>query len=416
MNEGETPSQQHSLGLGGAWAMAVGGMIGGGIFSTLGVVISVAGEWAWLSFLIGGVVALASGHSYSTLTRQFDEPGGSYTFLQEIGWHRAARVTVWALLIGYIFTVSVYAVTFGSYAAYVFGAPEWVKLAAGIVAIAVLAGINLIGAHEATVLEKVAVWGKLAILLGLAVFGLAHWNPQQLVLDRDQPVGLGGALVGMGVVFMAYEGFQLLSYDYDEMVHPSRTIRIAMPAAIVVTTLTYIMVALGAVMLAGAPAIVRHEEVALAVAGREALGVVGFVAVSIAATFSAGSAINATIFATARLAEHAASEGAMPALFARKDEDGVPWFGTLVISGAAMVLTLVGGIQALVEGGSFVFLTIFALVNIIAWHRGTGPRWIALVGLVGSLAGAIMLVLYLLGAVGTAVTAPTLALHFGSII
>ncbi|MXP29041.1 amino acid permease [Porphyrobacter algicida] len=396
--------------------MAVGGMIGGGIFSTLGVVISVAGEWAWLSFLIGGVVALASGHSYSTLTRQFDEPGGSYTFLQEIGWHRAARITVWALLIGYIFTVSVYAVTFGSYAAYVFGAPEWVKLASGIVAIAVLAGINLIGAHEATVLEKVAVWGKLAILLGLAVFGLAHWNPQQLVLDRDQPVGLGGALVGMGVVFMAYEGFQLLSYDYDEMVHPSRTIRIAMPAAIVVTTLTYIMVALGAVMLAGAPAIVRHEEVALAVAGREALGVAGFVAVSIAATFSAGSAINATIFATARLAEHAASEGAMPTLFARKDEDGVPWFGTLVISGAAMVLTLVGGIQALVEGGSFVFLTIFALVNIIAWHRGTGPRWIALVGLIGSLAGATMLVLYLVGAVGNAVTAPTLALHFGSII
>jgi amino acid transporter len=37
--------QENALGLGGAWAMAVGGMIGGGIFSTLGVVVSVAGEW-----------------------------------------------------------------------------------------------------------------------------------------------------------------------------------------------------------------------------------------------------------------------------------------------------------------------------------------------------------------------------------
>ena len=48
--------QQHALGPGGAWAMAVGGMIGGGIFSTLGVVITVAGQWTWFSFLLGGLV------------------------------------------------------------------------------------------------------------------------------------------------------------------------------------------------------------------------------------------------------------------------------------------------------------------------------------------------------------------------
>lgn len=375
--------------------MAVGGMIGGGIFSTLGVVISVAGEWAWLSFLIGGIVALASGHSYTALTRQIGKPGGSYAYLKEMGWDRAATFVVWLLVVGYTFTVSVYAVTFGAYAAFVFGAADWVKLAAGIGAIVFLAGINLMGAAEATLLEKVAVWGKLVILLGLAMFGLAQWDPQQLVADPGQPVGLAGAFIGMGVVFMAYEGFQLLSYDYDEMVHPSRTIAIAMPAAIAVTTVTYILVALGAAMLAGAGEIVRREEVALAIAGRDALGSFGFVIVSIAATFSAGSAINATVFATSRLARGAAEDGSMPKLFARRDESGVPWFGTLVISGAAIVLVLIGGLQVLVEGGSFVFLAIFALVNAIAWKRNAGQRWIAATGLAGSLTGAVMLVLYL---------------------
>lgn len=379
--------------------MAVGGMIGGGIFSTLGVVIAVAGEWAWLSFLLGGIVALASGHSYSALTRQLDKTGGAYTFLQEIGWHRAATVTVWTLLVGYILTVAVYAVTFGSYAAYAFGAPEWVKLLAGVAAIAALAGINLMGAHEATVLEKIAVSGKLIILLGLAGLGLAQWNPERLMLDSSHPTGFGGALIGMGVVFVAYEGFQLLSYDYDEMVHPARTIRIAMPSAILVTMVTYIVVALGAAMLAGAPEIVKREEVALAVAGREALGVAGFIAVSIAATFSAGSAINATIFATSRLAERAAREGSMPAVFGRKDKHGVPWFGTLVIAGVAAVLTLVGGIQTLVEGASLVFLIVFAVVNAIGWHLRAGIRWIAAVGFIGSVAGTVMLVLYLAGVV-----------------
>lgn len=387
--------QKKVLGPGGAWAMAVGGMIGGGIFSTLGVVISVAGQWAWASFLIGGIVALAAGHSYSALTRQIDKPGGSYAYLREAGWTRLARFVVWMLVVGYIFTVSVYAVTFGAYAAFVFGAPAWVKTAAGIGAIIVLAGINLLGAAEATLLEKVAVWGKLAILLGLSGIGLAHWDAQQLIATPGQPIGITGALIGMGVVFMAYEGFQLLSYDYDEMVHPSRTIAVAMPAAILVTMATYILVALGATMLAGAPEIVKREEVALAIAGREALGMVGFVLVSIAATFSAGSAINATVFATARLASGAAKDGAMPKLFSRLDESGVPWFGTLVISGAAIVLVLVGGLQVLVEGGSFVFLSIFALVNALAWHRRAGPRWIAAVGFTGSCAGAVMLVLYL---------------------
>ena len=41
---------QSRLGFNGTWSMAVGGMIGGGIFSTLGVVIGIAGAWAWLSF------------------------------------------------------------------------------------------------------------------------------------------------------------------------------------------------------------------------------------------------------------------------------------------------------------------------------------------------------------------------------
>ncbi|MBI1401896.1 MAG: amino acid permease [Porphyrobacter sp.] len=387
----------HALGPGGAWAMAVGGMIGGGIFSTLGIVIAVAGQWAWLSFLGGGLVALASGHSYSAMTRRIGEPGGSYAYLRALGWNRTAQVAVWVLVTGYVFTLSVYAVTFGSYAAFALGAPHWGAIAAAVAAIAVLAGVNLMGAAEATLLEKVAVWGKLAILLTLAGLGLARWAPGKLVADPGQPVGITGAVIGMGVVFMAYEGFQLLSYDYDEMRDPPRTIARAMPLAILVTTATYIVVALGAAMLAGAPEIVAREEVALAIAGRDALGGPGFWAVSLAAAFSAGSAINATIFATARLAKRAAGDGAMPGLFAREDASGVPWAGTLLLAGSAIALVALGGLAQLVEGASLIFLAVFALVNALAWQARIAHRWISALGLAGSLGGAAMLVLHLAG-------------------
>jgi hypothetical protein len=49
------------LGFNQTWSMAVGGMIGGGIFSTLVVVVAIAGRWTWLSFVVAGAIALAAG-------------------------------------------------------------------------------------------------------------------------------------------------------------------------------------------------------------------------------------------------------------------------------------------------------------------------------------------------------------------
>ena len=59
------------LGFNATWSMAVGGMIGGGIFSTLGVVVGIAGVWAWLSFAVAGLIALAAGYSYVKLATHY---------------------------------------------------------------------------------------------------------------------------------------------------------------------------------------------------------------------------------------------------------------------------------------------------------------------------------------------------------
>ena len=72
------------LGFHGAWSMTAGGMVGGGIYSTLGVVISIAGGWAWLSFVVAGLIALAAGYSYVKLAAHYGEGGGAFTFLREI--------------------------------------------------------------------------------------------------------------------------------------------------------------------------------------------------------------------------------------------------------------------------------------------------------------------------------------------
>ena len=64
-----------------AVSIGIGGMVGAGIFSILGVVAQAAGNAMWLSFAIGGVVALLSTYSYAKLGATFPSAGGAVHFL-----------------------------------------------------------------------------------------------------------------------------------------------------------------------------------------------------------------------------------------------------------------------------------------------------------------------------------------------
>jgi hypothetical protein len=198
------------------WSMAVGGMIGGGIFSVLGVIIDTAGRWSFLSFVLAGIIALISAHSYSQLSLKYNEGGGAFTFLREINHQGFAGSLSWILVLGYILTISVYAFTFGEYVSHIFNAGDWLPRALSVLVIAVLAGINLKGVSEASKAEILMVYGKLFVLVGLSLFGLWNWDVEKLSQGIETK-SWTSCFVGAATIFMAYEGFQLLSYDYDEL-------------------------------------------------------------------------------------------------------------------------------------------------------------------------------------------------------
>ncbi len=188
--------------------MAVGGMVGGGIFSVLGVIISIAGQWAWLSFVIAGLIALISAYSYSQLSIKYQKSGGAFTFLNEINHEGLAGSLSWLLIIGYILTMSVYAFTFGHYIAYIVNWDNWLPRVLAFLIIAVLALVNLRGVSDSSRLEIITVWGKLFVLLCLSLVGIIHWNPKQLTAGIEGN-SWSTAIVGAATIFMAYEGFQL---------------------------------------------------------------------------------------------------------------------------------------------------------------------------------------------------------------
>src|SRR4051812_22338788 len=118
------------IGMAAAVSIGIGGMVGAGIFSILGVVAQAAGNAMWLAFAIGGVVALLSTYSYAKLGATFPSAGGAVHFLVEgFGdgvFAGGLNLFMWA---GYIISLALYATAFGSYAAtFITEAPSAVLL------------------------------------------------------------------------------------------------------------------------------------------------------------------------------------------------------------------------------------------------------------------------------------------------
>ena len=383
------------LGFNGTWSMAVGGMIGGGIFSTLGVVVGIAGAWTWLSFLVAGSIALATGYSYVKLAAHYGEGGGAFTFLREINAEGVAGSLSWVLITGYVLTNAVYAFTFGQYLGHVADLGPWFPRVTGISIMVLFIALNLQGVGEAGGVEIFLVWFKLIVLVGLAGWGLAEWSPG--MLSHGAPdTGIGAAIFGAASVFMAYEGFQLLTYDYQDIDNPQKTLPSAVLSAIMVVIVVYVLIALGTTMLIGADQIVKHKEVALAVAGQQAFGTPGLVIVTVAAAFSTGSAINATLFATARLAHKVAEEGELPAALDHKNKDGIPDRAIIGLGMAAAILAAVGSLTLLVEAASLTFLFTFTVVCTLAFVESVGMRMVTGFGAVSGIIATVFLILRLI--------------------
>ncbi len=367
------------------FTMAVGGMVGGGIFSVLGVVVAAAGSWAWASFVLAGALALVTASSYVALARQYGD-AGAFAYLRQTGKAHAAGLLSWLLVAGYVLTIGVYAFTFGRYLAAVTGGGDVLGRALAVGIVAALVAVNVVGVSESAKVEIVAVWLKLAVLAGVAVLGIARWEPSRLAAGSPGP---GGVLIGAATIFVAYQGFELLTYDYDDIHRPKRTLPRAMLPAIGAAIAVYVSVGIGAAMLVGGPALVESREVALAVAGEAALGTAGKVAVSAAAGLSAASAINATLFSTARLCCRIQEFGELPALFARTGDADVPARGIVILGAAGAALAATGSLASLVEAASLTFLVTFAIVNLIGTRRLEHGRPLAWVGAAAAGAAAV---------------------------
>jgi hypothetical protein len=216
-----TTTGSGQIGMAASVSIGIGGMVGAGIFSILGVVAQAAGNAMWLAFAIGGVVALLSTYSYARLGATFPSAGGAVHFLvKSFGDGVLAgglNLFMWA---GYIISLALYAVAFGSYAAtFITTAPSPLLVKSlALSAVLVLTVVNAFGARAMGRWETVIVAIKVAILVVFASAGLWFVKPGNLSPALWPETA--AILFGAGVLFIGYEGFGLVTNAARDMRDP----------------------------------------------------------------------------------------------------------------------------------------------------------------------------------------------------
>jgi amino acid transporter len=186
------------------------------------------------------------------------------------------------------------------------------------------------------------------------------------------------------VIFLAYEGFELIANTAEDVRNASQTLPRAYYSAVGFVIVLYVLVSLVTVGNLSIDQIVSARDYALAESARPFLGSFGFVLIAVAALLSTGSAINATLYGAARTSYVIAKEGELPEALERKVWKR-PIEGLLIISGATLLAANLLDLSRISMMGSAGFLLIFAAVNVsnVRLASRTGSRrWVSLLGAV----------------------------------
>ncbi len=388
-------SESKHVGYLGAVAIGVGGMVGGGIFAVLGLAVQLAHGGTPIAFAIAGAVALLTSYSYARLAVRYHSQGGTVIFLDRAFGVDLLTGTLNNLLwLSYIVMLALYAFAFGSYGATFFPAAHQTAAKHALISAGILVPgvINTLTASIVSRTEAYIVALKLAILTLFVVVGFFGVDTGALAPATWAPTT--SLLAGGMIIFVAYEGFELIANSAEDVRDPQKTLPRAFYSSVGFVIVLYVLIAVVAVGSLPIAAILDAKDYALAAAAQPFFGHTGFVLIAVAAVLSTFSAINATLYGTTRLSYTIAKEGELPEFLEKKIWDK-HLEGLLFTVMLALPLANFADLESISMMGSAGFLIIFATVNAanVHLHRETGSRrWISAVGVVACVAalGALL--------------------------
>lgn len=359
---------KRNIGLFMAVMIGIGAMMGPGIFALPSVVAGSIGPLGILAYLLMGALTLFTALNYGELGAALPIAGGGYSFTSRTLPRPVAFLTGWFFWIGNTLACALYVVIFALTIEHYFWPGGSVFLIA-LVTTALFTVTNLRGQVEALRVITAMNIVELVILVGVGVLGAFHVEPANL--EPFAPMGLGPLIPTMGLIYISYVGFDLITVAAEEIIDPARTIPRAILITLGVGVVIYVLVLW--VMMG----VVSYEELAqtstpFIYVSDYLFGAWGRWAGIVATIMASLSAFSVTLGASSRVLFALGRDRHFPEAFARlHPKYQTPHIALFICAGLVVLLSGLGVVRFLASVSSFGYLVAIGIVNyaVIALHR-----------------------------------------------
>ncbi len=351
-------SRENRQGLLGAIIFSIGSIIGGGIFALTGISVNIAGPGAIISYIIAFFIILISAISYAQLSALYISDGGGYLFIKKLLGNFLGFISGWAIYIsGAIFIAFVLSV-FGDYMSTFFIHnihPIYFSFIA-LILLMILAYLDL---SDTKWFEGVLVMVTIFILFLFGLFGIAHINLSHF--SNFFPYGGGGVFRVIGILFISFMGFQVISNMEVETKNPKKNIPMAIILSLIFVLVIYLLVVIATISILGS----NFNVASVGLAAEKSMGTLGFL-IPLAALFATLSSANSNIISTTRTISSMALENQISSKFVRLNKYDAPKNSLIFIFLVTSLFLLVNNINFLVEVAATIVMFIFILINFAA--------------------------------------------------
>lgn len=361
-----------SLGFLSTFAIGAGTMIGAGIFILPGIALANAGSGAIISFLLGGLISIATAISMSELATGMPLAGGSYYYISRTMGAALGAVIGLGSWLALIFKGTFALIGLAEYFQIFYPLPLYfVAAIAGMI----LLVINYRGAKSSGSLQNFIV---IFLLIILALFiTRASFIIDPANFSPAKSYGITSIITTAGVIFISYLGLAEASAVSEEVKNPSKNLPLAFIASAVVVTLFYVGI-MAVVVGFSNPQGTETSVTPLADIAGLMSGESGRIVIALGALLATLSTANGAILSSSRFPFAMSRDALMPEWFVLIHQKFETPHNAILVTGTVMVLLLfLLDIEELARLGGAFNILIFILLNmaVIILRKRTLPGY-----------------------------------------
>ncbi|MDH5713050.1 MAG: amino acid permease [Candidatus Bathyarchaeota archaeon] len=353
-------SLKRELGLLHATMMGLGSTICAGIFVILSPAVEMAGPAVILSFLLCGIINIATMLSYCELGAAMPRIGGEYAYVKYAFKGFPSFLTGWYEWSSNIFYATLMVLGSAYMLSYIMSINKFLIM---IILVILFTLININGIKETGIIQTLLTSTLLAIIFLFIGAGLVH-GFRSNAFEPFMPKGPLSMIAAIAFIFEVYVGVEAIAAAQAEIKRPEKTIPRAMILCSLILIIVYCLVVYVTVGIIS-PDVLGKSLTPLNLVAEQTMGSIGVILLTTAGLIAAFTSLISAIVASSRAACAMGRNGHFPKVLGKIHEQyRTPYVAIVCDSILIMFFSIVDNLEFVVCLITFGFLIGFSLVNL----------------------------------------------------